>query len=38
MKVLSLLQKDDPALAHDVSRSREAIWGVLADKSSFALI
>ncbi len=38
MKVLSLLQKDDPALADDVARSREAIWGVLADKNKFALI
>ena len=38
MKVQSLIQKDDPALADDVARSREAIWGVLADKSKFTLI
>lgn len=38
MKVQSLIQRDDPALAGDVARSREAIWSVLADKTSFALI
>jgi hypothetical protein len=38
MKVQSLIQKDDPALASDVASSREAIWGVLADKNKFALI
>jgi hypothetical protein len=38
MKVQSLIQKDDPVLADDVTRSREAIWGVLADKSKFTLI
>jgi hypothetical protein len=38
MKVQSLIQRDDPALADDVARSRETIWGVLADKSSFAAI
>ena len=38
MKVQSLIQKDDPALADDVARSLEAIWGVLADKGKFALI
>jgi hypothetical protein len=38
MKVQSLIQKDDPALAADVAQSREAIWGVLADKNKFALI
>jgi hypothetical protein len=32
MKVLSLLQDSDPALAHDINASRDAIWGVLADK------
>ena len=31
MKVLSLLQDRDPALAHDVSASRDAIWAVLTD-------
>jgi len=34
--VLSLLQDKDPALARDISASREAIWGVLADKSKLA--
>ena len=38
MKVLSLLQEDDPALADDVARSREGIWSVLADKKKFTLI
>jgi hypothetical protein len=38
MKVQSLIQKDDPALADDVARSREVIWGVLADKSKFTSI
>jgi hypothetical protein len=36
MKVLSLLQDRDPALAHDVSASREAIWGVLTDPRKLA--
>lgn len=35
MKVLSLLQDKDPALAHDVDASREAIWGVLSDRARF---
>jgi hypothetical protein len=38
MKVQSLIQRDDPSLADDVARSRETIWGVLADKTSFASI
>ena len=38
MKVQSLIQEEDPTLADDVARSREAIWSVLADKSKFALI
>ena len=38
MKVQSLIQKDDPALADDVARSREGIWAVLADKSKFTAI
>jgi hypothetical protein len=38
MKVQSLIQKDDPALADDIARSHEVIWGVLADKSKFTLI
>jgi hypothetical protein len=36
MKVLSLLQDRDPALAHDVSASRDAIWAVLADPQKLA--
>jgi len=36
MKVLSLLQNDDAALASDVSASREAIWAVLVDPAKFA--
>ena len=36
MKVLSLLQNDDAALASDISTSREAIWAILADPAKFA--
>lgn len=36
MKVLSLLQNDDAALASDVSASREAIWAILVDPAKFA--
>jgi hypothetical protein len=36
MKVLSLLQDHDTALARDINASREAIWGVLADPSKLA--
>jgi hypothetical protein len=36
MKVLSLLQKGDPALAAAIVSSREAIWGLLADPTKFA--
>lgn len=35
MKVLSLLQDSDPSLARDISRSRTAIWGILADPRKF---
>jgi hypothetical protein len=38
MKVLSLLQNDDPALANEIARSREAIWGILSDKTKFTQI
>lgn len=38
LKVLSLLQGDDPALAQAVSASREAIWGILADPVKFATL
>ena len=36
MKVLSLLQDKDPALAHDVGASRDAIWAVLTDPRKLA--
>ena len=35
MKVLSLLQDRDEALARDINTSRDAIWGVLADHDKF---
>jgi len=35
LKVLSLLQDGDPALARTISASREAIWSVLADPEKF---
>jgi hypothetical protein len=35
MKVLSLLQDTDPPLARDIVASREAIWGILADRKKF---
>jgi hypothetical protein len=35
MKVLALLQDGDPALARAIHASREAIWGILADRSKF---
>jgi hypothetical protein len=38
LKVLSLLQDADPALATAISSSREAIWGILADPAKFANI
>jgi hypothetical protein len=36
LKVLSLLQDSDPALAHDIVSSRAAIWGILADPEKFS--
>ena len=36
LKVVSLLQDDDPTLATAVGTSREAIWGVLVDPKKFA--
>ena len=36
MKLLSLLQDHDHALANDINASRDAIWGVLADPKKFA--
>ena len=38
MKVVSLLQDGDPALASAVSSSREAIWSVLTDPKKFSAI
>jgi len=35
LKVLSLLQKDDPKLSQDIAASREAIWDLLADPDKF---
>ena len=35
LKVLSLLQDGDPSLARSISGSREAIWGILADREKF---
>jgi hypothetical protein len=35
LKVLSLLQDGDPALARTISASREAIWSILADPEKF---
>lgn len=36
MKVLSLLQDKDAALARDINASREAIWGVLTDRQKLS--
>jgi hypothetical protein len=38
MKVLSLLQEKDPALAGEISASREALWAVLVDPEKFARV
>lgn len=38
LKVLSVLQDGDPALARDVSGSREALWGILEDPVKFAKV
>jgi hypothetical protein len=38
MKVLSLLQDEDQALASAIVSSREAIWGLLADPKKFATL
>ena len=38
LKVLSLLQDSDAALAAAIVASREAIWGILADPAKFAKI
>jgi hypothetical protein len=36
LKVLSLLQDKDPALARDIDASREGLWNLLADPTKFA--
>jgi hypothetical protein len=36
MKILSLLQDQDPGLARDLHQSQEAIWGVLSDRNKFS--
>ena len=36
MKVLAVIQDADPALAKKINASREAIWGILADRDKFA--
>jgi hypothetical protein len=36
MKILSLLQDQDPSLAKALHESRESIWGVLSDRDKFA--
>ncbi|MGH8132436.1 MAG: hypothetical protein ACRETP_04280, partial [Steroidobacteraceae bacterium] len=38
LKVVTLLQDDDPSLASAVSSSREAIWSVLSDPKKFSNI
>ena len=38
MKVLSLLQNEDQKLASAIVSSREAIWGLLADPTTFATL
>jgi type IV secretory pathway VirB10-like protein len=38
LKVLSLLQDSDPSLATAIVTSREAIWGILADRAKFSTI
>jgi len=38
LKVLSLLQDSDPLLASAIVASREAIWGILADRAKFATV
>ena len=38
LKVLSLLQDSDPTLASAIVASREAIWGILSDRTKFATI
>jgi hypothetical protein len=35
MKVITLLQNEDPGLASAVASSREAIWAILSDRTRF---
>lgn len=35
LKVLAVVQEKDPALARTISASREAMWGILADRDKF---
>ena len=36
LKIMSLVQEDEPRLASDIDRSRERIWALLADPEDFA--
>jgi hypothetical protein len=38
LKVITLLQDNDAALAADISSSREALWGILADPARLSRI
>ena len=38
LKVLAVLQDNDPSLARAIAGSREAIWGILADREKFNAI
>jgi len=38
LKVVSLLQDDDPTLANAITSSREAIWNILSDPQEFSKI
>jgi hypothetical protein len=38
LKLLSLLQDDDPELARAIAASREPIWNILADPATFAAL
>jgi hypothetical protein len=38
LKVVSLLQDSDPSLASAIVASREAIWGILADRAKFTTV
>jgi hypothetical protein len=38
LKVLAVVQDGDPALAHTIAASREAIWAILADRDKFNAI